>query len=136
MRPSVSRNITLLLAILIGATAFFCGCPERTARGATLTRVVKACGEQLPCCANVGKMKDAGHHDPCQRCNLVHHSDQIVQGSAAGSVVHDLIAVAVEIPAITPLAVSETSTVRARIDRVLIPPLLRDLFHTQSLLLI
>jgi hypothetical protein len=50
--------------------------------------------------------------------------------------VHDLMAVAVEIPALAPLALSETSTVKARIDRVLIPPLLRDLFHAQSLLLI
>jgi hypothetical protein len=136
MHPRVARNISMLLAVVIAATAFFCGCPERTARGATLSPVLKACGEPLPCCAKLGQTNDSGHRDPCQRCNLVHHSDQIVQGGAAGSLVHDLMAVAVEIPAIAPLALSETSTVKARIDRVLIPPLLRDLFHAQSLLLI
>jgi hypothetical protein len=134
--------IAAFLALVTLGVQCVCGCPELGARrAAEARRAIPPCAKRAECCHRRGAALESSvpaKSDPCERCNLVHRTDQIApdQGVAA-SVNSHLLAPSFEAPLVAePLVLQPAFTTAARNADVPIPPLLRDLFHAQTLLLI
>ena len=156
----MSRRFHQLLAVLLALAtthaAVACACPAQPAGGSEVPDQSGACSQSSsqssPQACEYGagsgaepvegssSPRPAPAHDPCGRCDVKPGIDQIASPApdAVPASAHPFFA-----PALVPLVsllpatpVTSLDRLRGAAEGVLRPPLLRDLFHSRTLLLI
>jgi hypothetical protein len=128
----------LSLAVATAGAQVVCACGTRTLAPQPAKPVALACAGSGECCHKDESEKTAPvpDHDPCDKCNVKHRTPQAMPDSHDSASTlqpsFDAIPVSLMIVSAARLAPSQ----RRLIEGDPSPPLLQDLFHTHSLLLI
>jgi hypothetical protein len=141
MRGFLRRPLLVLLAFGTVAAQAVCACPDAASANRHVPQAKQTCSGKGKCRVQDQPTIPASSHPqkgwPCERCNLTHRADQIQperQDSVA--VVHQPFLALLAIPLLYATAITERFPKRRESERVPIPPLLQDLFHSGTLLLI
>lgn len=140
MTGLLRRSLLLLLACGTFAAQALCACPTSPEFSKPVAQDSRPCKGKAKCClkdeastpAPAPPKKDA----PCDRCNLMHRADQIhPDRQVDADAVHPFCAL-VPVPLFHMTGIEDRLPQWRDSERVPIPPLLRDLFHSRTLLLV
>lgn len=134
------RKLLLVsLALATVAAQALCACPSGVQGETPVVEAKRSCRGEHECCVKdkpaAPTRSEAPADDPCEKCNLVHRSDQIQPDR------QDAPAAAQVTLALAPLPLLAVPRIPDRFARsplaegVPIPLLLRDLYHSNTLLL-
>jgi hypothetical protein len=143
MNDRLRHFLSVVLAVATMAAQAVCVCPVAAAEAGPVPKAEEPCRGSGKCCVQDTEEPAAPaparsqESDPCDSCNVVHPADRIQpeRQDAAVSVHQQLLALAPVPTLYTPVPAGRFAE-RAGAERVPIPPLLQDLFHSGTLLLI
>jgi hypothetical protein len=134
MTPGPAKMLALALAFVMVAAQIVCGCPARVMADSS-TSAAKSCIGARPCCKQAAQSPGKSGQ-PCEQCNLSYRVDQMSPDRADFSVSADLVATLSPIALDVQIASILGCSQRRIANDTPAPPLLRDLFHARTLLLI
>lgn len=132
-----ARAFSGFLVLVISAAQFVCACPAPLDPDNSRP-IPAACDGDRDCCRDENGSSTPAPlgDDPCDQCNLVHPDDKLLPAYQKAPPAHDLTF------ALPPIAVSVATPSNFLFHRhpcrseCPAPPLLQDLFHSGTLLLI
>jgi hypothetical protein len=139
-------RIVIVAGVVVATVAaqVVCGCPYVTKavrpRLSSQERSA-ACSGSSKCCrkaaTSAAPMPEPAKRGPCERCNFVHRPDglQPERHSTADTVLHPYLVLS-PLPPPDPFILTASAALPRPRERIPIPRLLQDLFHTGMLLLV
>jgi hypothetical protein len=137
MRRSLYKLLAVALALTTAGAQVVCACPTAATIHELTRPITRACVGEGDCCVKVQPIKaPVSKQEPCGKCNLKNRTQQAMPEPQPVTAVPQLdlsaFAAPVAIPATANISIAQLSC----LDRIQQPPLLTDLFHVHSLLLI
>ena len=141
MNGRLRQILSVLLAVSTMAAQAVCACPVGASETRPVQQAEEACRGSGACCvpgqpsAPAPSQSDDG--TPCDRCNVIHPADTIQPDRQDAAVtVHQPFLALAPVPTLYSSVSAQPVIARRNAEHVPIPPLLQDLFHSGTLLLI
>ena len=141
MNGRLRHFLAVLLAVSTMAAQAVCVCPAVTSEARPTPQAKEACRGSGKCCVQdepTAPVPPPSEQDtPCESCNVIHPADRIQpeRQDAPVTVYQPFLALA-PVPTIYASVLALPLAARSGAERVPIPPLLSDLFHSGILLLV
>lgn len=136
------QTVLVLIAFGMLAAQTVCACPLLKKSSLSPSPVSqKTCTGTGKCCMKhqspVPSPSRPTKQWPCEKCNLMHPADEIQPDRFdTAAVTHHVYLTLAPVPPFIAVRVAGLYQTRGEVERVPIPPLLQDLFHAGTLLLI
>ena len=133
--------VAVVLAVSTMAAQAVCACPAMAGEAKPVPQAAEACRGSGKCCVQdeptAPVPTKSGDGTPCENCNVIHPADRILPERQDAAVpIHQPFLTLAPVHTLYAPASAQPFAARRDAERVPIPPLLQDLFHSGTLLLI